>query len=134
MCRKFFVVIGSILILTSCKFSKPILCIRHFKKVSVDSVTHYRADCKVYYFLCLRHGIHIGDVRVNKEYDIKGRLIEKMVNKTINALIVDGDNWYFEKTTTYDSKGYKIRDVYYIDRTFDLAPILRDTVNYSSKN
>jgi hypothetical protein len=117
MTSKNLLIVFLIALLSSCKFSKPILTIHHGKRVEVESTTQNTIKIKLFAYLNFRGGVFIGVGNMKKTYNSNGQLIEKQIRKGIRGL-TDGNNKHYIKKITYDSLG-RISTIYYKIKQYD---------------
>ncbi|PKP39920.1 MAG: hypothetical protein CVT98_00070 [Bacteroidetes bacterium HGW-Bacteroidetes-15] len=101
--RLLFLIILLTVILSSCRFNRPITSVRISKTILEDSLTNIESIKTQYKFLRIsRYGI-IGHYYAEKKYNDSGELIEKSTVK-ISARVYDGFIKSKRKRTLYSNK------------------------------
>lgn len=99
-----YILLFVLLIVSSCRFNKPLICIPDDHLVIKDSAG-VTTDSKYFHYLNFHHCISIGGGGVERIYDHNGRLTSKQIFKAKKGGMKDGNNRYYRKTIWYDSTG-----------------------------
>ena len=90
-------------IVSSCRFSRPILVIPTYRQTTTDSTTKYIQKDKGFIYINFRPLISLGKGSVIKTYLPSGQLIKRTVLKESRMFTDDGNKYYYLKEITYDA-------------------------------
>ena len=77
-----FVIVVSLIIFCSCKFTKPLLTIPQSNQVEIDSLTSRLIKTRHFHYIYTRDGIGIGKGKVQRTYSENGIISRKFILKT----------------------------------------------------
>jgi hypothetical protein len=108
----------SVIIVSSCRYGKPILTAFKEKSVKQDTTKGETTITKSWNFLCMRTGINVGIFELTKTYNSHHILIckEKFKNSMNGGRrrCSDCPNRIYEKNIFYNSHGKKIKITYFV--------------------